>query len=251
MKISEDRAAEHEEAEGEQQPHARHDLARIRKREGDRRQHDAGGEILDAVADPEAALGRKQLEQDGAGDDGGERGQREQDAVQAVGPDRHAMPDDEADADNAEQQAEHLAPGQRLAEEHRGEGRREHRIGRDDQAAETGRDRLQPGIAEAEIERVVGDAEDREDRDLAPRRAAEAVAAEGRGAEDHDAGQRKARREQDQRRTIGDADLAGDECKAPEQAEQADFERQPIEAALRGGNGDGGRDGHGDVSFGP
>ena len=39
----------------------------------------------------------------------------------------------------------------------------EHRIGADDQAAEAGRDRLQPGIAEPEIERVVGDAEDGED----------------------------------------------------------------------------------------
>ena len=41
--------------------------------------------------------------------------------------------------------------------------------------------------------------------------------------------------EQDQRRAIGDADLAGDEGKAPEQAEQADFERQPIEAAAAAG----------------
>ena len=35
-------------------------------------------------------------------------------------------------------------------------------------AAEAGRDGLQPDVAEAEIERVVGDAEHREDRDVAP-----------------------------------------------------------------------------------
>ena len=41
----------------------------------------------------------------------------------------------------------------------RGEHGGEHRIGADDQAAEAGRHRLQAGIAKAEIERVVGDAE--------------------------------------------------------------------------------------------
>ena len=86
----------------------------------------------------------------------------------AVRARRHAMPDNEADADDAEQQSRNLAPGQRLVQEKGGEHRGEHRIGADDQAAETGRHRLQPGIAEAEIERVVGDAEQRKDADVAP-----------------------------------------------------------------------------------
>ena len=39
----------------------------------------------------------------------------------------------------------------------------------------------------------------------------------------------EARGEQDQRRAIGDADLAGDEGEAPEQAEDGDVKRQRIE----------------------
>ena len=129
--------------------------------------------------------------------------------------------------------------------------RREHggedRIGADDQAAEAGGYGLQPGIAEAEIERVVGDAEDREDAGIAPGQRGPRFAAQRRDAEDQDAGQREPRREQDQRRAIGDADLAGDEGKAPEQAEQADIERQRIEAGA--GNRDRGRERHGKSPF--
>src|ERR1700757_3139538 len=121
------------------------------------------------------------------------------------------MPDDQTDADDAEQKPQHLAPGQGFAEEQRRESRGEDRIGRDDQAAETGRNRLQAGVAEAE---------------------------------DQHTREREAGREQDQRRAIGDADLAGDEGEAPEQAEQADIERQRIEAGPRRGNRDRGRDGH-------
>ena len=53
--------------------------------------------------------------------------------------------------------------------------------------------------------------------------------------------------EQDQRRAIGDADLAGDEGKAPEQAEQGDIERQRIETGA--GNRDRGRERHGKSPF--
>ncbi|MGY2932291.1 hypothetical protein ACVWZ6_001893 [Bradyrhizobium sp. GM6.1] len=53
--------------------------------------------------------------------------------------------------------------------------------------------------------------------------------------EDQDAGEREARGEQDQRRAMGHADLAGDEGVAPEQAEQADGQRQRVEAAARNG----------------
>jgi hypothetical protein len=53
----------------------------------------------------------------------------------------------------------------------------------------------------------------------------------------------KPRGKQDQRRAIGDADLAGDEGKAPEQAEQADIERERIEGGA--GNRDRGRERHG------
>ena len=206
-----------------------------------RRQHDAGGEILHAIADPQASLRREQLEQNGAGDDGGERGQREHDAVQRVGADRQAVPDDQGHADDAEQEAARLAPGHAFAEQQRGEARREHRIGRHDQAAEAGGDRLQTGVAEPEIERVVGDAEHGEDRGIAPGQRP-VVAADQRGAKDQDAGEREARGEQDQRRAMGDADLAGDEGVAPEQAEQADRERKRVEAAA--GNGKRGGERH-------
>src|SRR6185312_7660995 len=133
-------------------------------------------------------------------------------------------------------------PGQRLAEEQRGERRREDGIGRDDQAAEAGGDGFQPGTTEAEIERVVGDAQDGEDGHLAPGKLPGA-AAKGGGAEDHDSRKRETRGKQDQRRAIGDADLAGDKGEAPEQAEQADRERQGVETAARGGNSEGGGDG--------
>src|SRR4029079_13310200 len=67
--------------------------------------------------------------------------------------------DDEGNAGNAKQQPRHLAPGQRLAEEHRRGNRGEYRIGADDQAAEPRGDGLEAGVTEAEKERVVGDAE--------------------------------------------------------------------------------------------
>ena len=101
------------------------------------------------------------------------------------------MPDDEADAGDAEQQAHHLAPGQRLAEKHRGEHGGEHRIGADDQAAKAGGYGLQAGIAEAEIERVVGDAEHGENGDVAPGERGPRFATQRRDAEDQDAGQRE------------------------------------------------------------
>ncbi|MGY4600691.1 hypothetical protein ACVWXL_008437 [Bradyrhizobium sp. GM22.5] len=93
---------------------------------------------------------------------------------------------------------------------------------------------MQSGVAEAEIERVVGDAEHGEDRGIAPGQRP-VVAADQRGTEDQDAGEREARGEQDQRRAMGHADLAGDEGVAPEQAEQADGQRQRVEAAARNG----------------
>ena len=241
--IGQDRSAEHEERERGEQARARHDVADVSQRERKRQQHDACGKILHAVADPQAALRRQHLEQDGAGDDRGQRRQREYDAVPAIRADRHAVPDDEADAGDAEQKPDHLAPGQRLAKEHRRKHSREDRIGADDQAADAGRYGLEPGIAEAEIERVVGDAEDREDAGIAPRQRGPRFAAQHSDAEDQDAGKRKSRREQDQRRAISDADLAGDEGKAPEQAEQADIERQRIEAGA--GNRDRGGERHG------
>jgi hypothetical protein len=51
----------------------------------------------------------------------------------------------------------------------RGQYAGEHRIGADDQAAKAGRYRLQPGPAEAEIERIVGDAENDKYDGVAPR----------------------------------------------------------------------------------
>ena len=157
------------------------------------------------------------------------------------------MPDDEADAGNAEQEAHHLAPCQRLTEKGCREHGGEHRIGAHDQPAEAGRHGLEAGIAEAEIERVVGYAEDREDAGVAPGERGPRFAAQRSDAKDQDAGQRKPRREQDQRRTIGDADLAGDEGKTPQQAEQADIEWERVEAGA--GNRDRGGERHGKSPF--
>jgi hypothetical protein len=155
-------STQHEEQKRTEQFFAGHDVMDVGEGERDRRQHDSGGEILDAVADPETALRRQQLEENGAGHDGGERSERQQDAVQAVGPHRHAVPDDSGDARDPQQQPQSLAPGQRFLEEDHGDHLGEHGIAGHDQAAQTGGHRYQPGIAEPEIKRVVGDAKQRE-----------------------------------------------------------------------------------------
>jgi hypothetical protein len=62
-------------------------------------------------------------------------------------------------------------------EEQRGQTGREYRIGADDETAEAGGDGLQPGIAEAEIKRVVRDTEKREYAGVSPRQRA-AIAAQ-------------------------------------------------------------------------
>ena len=64
QEISDDRAAQHQEGERPQKPSARHDVADVGEREGYRQQHNASGEILDAIADPETALWREHFEQD-------------------------------------------------------------------------------------------------------------------------------------------------------------------------------------------
>src|SRR5262249_6167738 len=156
---------------------ARDDVTDICEGGGERQKRKAPRKILDAVANPETSLGRKQLEQDGAGGDRGERCQREQHALEMIGADSKAMPDDESDAGYTKQQAERLAPGHDLAEEQRGERRSEHRVGAGDEAADAGGDRLQAGIAEAEIERVVGKPEQRIDGNIAQAEV-EAVAAQ-------------------------------------------------------------------------
>lgn len=233
--VGEDRAAEHEEGERADQTRRVVDRVDIGEGERDRRQHDAGGKVLDAVADPQRPLRREQLEQDGAGDDRSQRGQREEDAVQRVRADRETVPDNRRHADHAKHEAARLAPGHALAEEKRGERGREHRVRRDDQATKTGGNRLQAGVAEPEIERVVGDAEHCEDRSVAPGQGP-IIAPYQRGAQDQNACEREAGGEQDQRRAMGDADLAGDEGVAPEQAEQTDSERQRVETAARNRN---------------
>ena len=242
QEIGQDRSAQREERERTHETRVRHDIADIVQREREREQHDTRGQVLDAVADPEAALRRQQLEQDGAGHDRRQRREREQDAVQAVGADRHAMPDDEADTENAEQEPGNLAPGELLSEQERGQHGGEHRIGADDQAAEAGRYGLQAGIAEAQIKRVVGDAENRKHQSIAPGQRP-GIAAHRGNSENQNSRERKSRGQQNKRRTIGDADFSRDKGKTPEQAEQADIERQRIEGGA--GNRDGWSERHG------
>src|SRR5262249_59370008 len=112
--------------------------------------------------------------------------------MQAVGADRHAMPDDYGDAGNADRKALDLAPGHRLAEKERGERSGEDRVGGNDQPAEAGGDMLQPGVAEPEIKRVVGDAQRGEHGSLAPAELPGFATQRGK-AEDQQAGERKAR----------------------------------------------------------
>ncbi len=240
--IGEDRAAQHEEGEDAQQPPARHDVAHARQRQGERRQRKSREQILDAVADPQAALRREQLEEDGAGDDRRQRRKRKDDAVQAVRAHGNPMPDDEGHAGDAEQQAGRLAPRQLLTEKQGCEHCGEHRIRADDQAAYSGRHRLQPDIAEAEIQRIVGETEQRKDGDVAPAHRPR-ITAQRRDRKNEDTGKREAGRKEDERRTVGDADLARDKREAPHQAEHSDIDRQGIEGGARDRCGRG--DGHG------
>ena len=197
---------------------------------------------MNSIADPEAAFWRQQLEQDGSRDERRQRGQREQDAMPVIGTDRYPMPDDQGNANDAQQKTRDLAPGQRLPEQQRSQDRGEYRIGADDQGAKSGRDRFQPDITEAEIERIIGDAENGEDRGVAPSHLPgfhpPGLAAKCRDQENQNPCKQEARREQDRRWAIGDPDLAGDEGEAPQQAEQADIDRQRVE---RGAGRHGGR----------
>ena len=84
QQISQDRSAQHQEGERAEQPRARHDVADIGERERKGQQRQSAGEILHAVADPQAALRRQHLEQDGADHDRGQRRQRIDDAIHAV-----------------------------------------------------------------------------------------------------------------------------------------------------------------------
>jgi len=162
--------------------------------------------------------------------------------MKAVGADRQAVPDDEGDAENAQQKPCDLAPGELLIQQQRRKHCREDRIGADDQAAKAGGDALQADVSQAEKERVVGEAEHRKDQGVSQRKWP-ALAAQHSKSQNQDCGQQKSCNEQNERRAIGDADFSGNKGKAPEQAEQADIERQRIEGGAR--NRDGRRKRHG------
>jgi len=66
QQIGQDRAAQHRNAKAPRSRAARYDIANISESERDREQRDPCCEILDAIADPQAALRRQQLEQNGA-----------------------------------------------------------------------------------------------------------------------------------------------------------------------------------------
>ncbi len=230
--VSQDRSAEHQKGEGGGQRPARRDVAHARQRERQRRHGDTRGQILHAIADPQAALRRQPLEQDGAGNQRGQRGQREQHALPGFDAERQPMPDDEGDADHTEREPGDLAPSQRFVEQQRCQHRGHHRIGADDQSAQPRRNGLHAGVGKAEIERIVGKPQQRAHRDIAP--AQRPVFAEQPGkAKDQHAGQQEPRGQQQQRRAIGNADLAGDKGKTPQHAEQHDLQR-PRQSGARG-----------------
>src|SRR5579871_691120 len=100
QEISEDRAAQHQEKKRAKKLSIGRDLMNVGEGSRNRQQRDACRKILDAIAEPEAALWREQLEQQRPGDDGGKRRQREKDAMQTVRSDRYAVPDYQDDAND-------------------------------------------------------------------------------------------------------------------------------------------------------
>ena len=91
----------------------------------------SGGHILDAIADPQAALWLQYLEQDGASNDRHQRSQREQDAVPIIRADRQRC---QTISRRRRRRAAAPRPCARsaLAEKHRGQHRGEDRVGADD-----------------------------------------------------------------------------------------------------------------------
>ena len=77
------------------------------------------------------------------------------------------MRHDESDAAEAEEQAGGLAPGHPLAEQEHGQDGDEDGIRTRNERGETGGYLLQADIAQAEIECLIGDADDREKKEIA------------------------------------------------------------------------------------
>jgi hypothetical protein len=157
-----------------------------------------------------------------------------------VGADRHAALHHEGNAGDAEREAERLAPRHALAQERRRHDGDEHRVGADHHRGKPGRDALQADIAQAQIRRLIRDAERGEQQELAtaePQR----HAGDNRRAEHEHAGEQEAHRQQQQRRTVRDGELGDGKRRRPQQAERRHHERkrQP-QARHRGGwRGDG------------
>ena len=168
QQVRQDRTAQHEEGEGPEQSRTRDDVVPIGKRRSERQQRKPAGDDSGCrCRSRELPFGASSLKRMVPITMEASEASVNRMPFEMLRADRQAMPDDEGDAGDAEQDAHHLSPCQRLAEEERGEHCGEDRVGAGDETAEAGGDGLQPGIAEAEIERVVGDAEKREGRDVA------------------------------------------------------------------------------------
>ena len=146
--------------------------------------------------------------------------------------------DDEGDATDPEQKACRFSPCHPLVQEDRGEHGRQHRIGADDQRGQTGRDAAHAHIVEPEVERIIGDAEQREHENVAtgdmPWRTVH-----GRGGEHQPTGEQETRDEQEEWRAVRQRKLRHRKSRTPEQAERRDQEWQGVHGATAGsGSGD-------------
>jgi hypothetical protein len=97
--------------------------AGFRQSKGKRHQHEAAGQVLHSIADPQPAVGSEPLEQDGAADHRHQRADREHDADRAIDAAGDPALDDKGDPADAEQQPCRLAPGHAFVEDERGEQR--------------------------------------------------------------------------------------------------------------------------------
>ncbi len=154
--VAEHRHQQHQVGERGKQAPGRGDLADRLEGEGEGQQRQATRHVLDAIADPEPAVRRQPLEQDGPADERHQGRKRERNADRAVGAAGNTALHDKRDPGDPEQQPDRLAPVHPLAQEGGREHGREDRIGADDERRQAGRDAAHADVVEAQIERIVG-----------------------------------------------------------------------------------------------
>ena len=222
--IGEHRDEQHEIGHrGEQSP-GRHDVACALERDRERQDGETRRHALHAIANPKPASRRKLLEQICADDERHQRHECKDDAAGMVQTTRQPALHDEGHAADAENKSRGLLPGHPLVEEHRGKHRGQHRIGADHQRRQAGRNALQADVTDAEIGRLVGDAEHSKQDEVAAAEL-ERNASERCRAEHHDACQQEPEREQQEGRTVRHGDLGDPKRRGPQQTECHNHER--------------------------